>query len=259
MRRSYVSVESIAGDPDALSVMGYPHATAEECRARVSELAGLGIRTVSFSGPVTLGRTSVLGKGYVGVVILGRGPEKRRLLAVKIRRTDSPRCDMENEAGLLGVANTAGVGPGLVGYSRNFMVMRYVEGQRIDRWMEGLKGAGASARFRRVARLILSDCYRLDEAGMDHGELSSISKHVIISTRERPVLIDFESASMDRRPSNVTSMTQAIFIAPPIARHARRINRKGIPDKNEIISRLREYKQERSKQSFKGLLDALGL
>ncbi len=257
MRRSYISVEGIAEDPDALAVIGYPHATARAKSERVHELAGLGIEAVSFSGPVLLGRTSVLGKGYVGVAVLGRDARKRRL-AVKIRRTDSPRAHMGDEAGLLEAANMAGVGPRLAGYSQNFMVMEYADGERIGRWLRGLGGAGATSRLRRAARSILTDCYRLDKAGIDHGELSNISKHVIISARDHPVLIDFESASTSRRPANVTSMTQAIFIAPPMAGRVRRICG-SLPPKDIIISCLREYKRKRDRRAFDALLGVLRL
>lgn len=257
MRRSYVSVDSVSGDPDALAVFGYPRATPRQKKARLRELSKLGIDSVSFSGPTILGRTRVLGKGYVGVVILGRDSGGRRL-AIKARRTDSPRPHMRDEASLLGAANAAGVGPRLVSYSRNFLVMQYAGGRRIGDWLDALRGSGTSARFRRAARSIISDCHKLDEAGIDHGELVRISKHVIISERgDRPVIIDFESASTARRPSNVTSITQAIFISPPLAGKVRRICR--VPPKDEVIASLREYKHSRDGRALARLLARLGL
>ena len=238
--------------------MGYPDATQRQKNARIRELSKLGIKSISFSGPTTLGRTSVLGKGYVGVVVLGRDMRGRRL-AVKIRRTDSPRIHMKHEGALLGAANQAGVGPKLHTYSRNFLAMEYVGGQRIGSWLDGLGGAGTAARLRGAIRSIISDCYKLDRAGIDHGELSNVSKHIIISARDRPVLIDFESASVDRRPSNVTSVTQAIFISSPIAKRVQRIYRGSMPPKDQIISSLREYKHAQDRRTFEMLLDALRL
>lgn len=257
MRRSYVSVKDMASDADALAVIGYPGATSRQKKARMRELEKLGISSVSFWGPTTLGRTPVLGKGYVGVVVLAKDENRTRRAALKIRRTDSPRPHMRHEGALLQAANRAGVGPKLYAYSRNFLAMEYVRGQRIGDWLESLGGAGAAARFRRAAGAILRDCYELDRAGMDHGELSSISKHVIISAGDKPALIDFESASTGRRPSNVTSMTQAIYISPPMARRVRRICGSALPSKDEIISGLRAYKRARDRRAFEALLESL--
>lgn len=254
MRRyCYTPVEELADGPHS-AVIGYPRSTAVQRRRRTEELAALGIESVSFTGPTMLGRTAVLGKGYSGVVVLGRSADGRRL-AVKIRRTDSQRAHMRDEGALLGAANSAGVGPRVEGVSRNFLIMEYIKGARICDWVCGLGGPGTAARLKTVIRRILTDCYRLDQIGLDHGELNNISKHVIVTGRDRPVLIDFESASTGRRPSNVTSITQAVFISSPIAKGVRRIYRN--PPKESIIGGLRRYKGARDGPSFEELLKIL--
>lgn len=251
MERSFISVEELAGEPYS-GVLGYPRAGARQLRSRVSELEGLGINSVSFSGPVQLGKLSVLGKGYVGVVVLARTGD--RTVALKIRRTDSQRDGMQEEARLLGAANAAGAGPELVAHSKNFLVMGYADGPRIGAWVDGLGGAGSAAMLKKTVRGVLEDCYRLDEAGIDHGELSSVTKHVMVGG-SGPVLVDFESSSTSRRPSNVTSVTQALYIGSGIARKVRRIYK--CPSKAEIIGALREYKREMTRDSFEGLLRVL--
>ena len=70
-------------------------------------------------------------------------------------------------------------------------------------------------------------------------------------------MIDFESSSTKRRVSNVTSITQAIFIGSGIAKKVQRIYK--IPSKEKIIEVLRIYKQEQSRESFKSLLKILKL
>jgi putative serine/threonine protein kinase len=57
--------------------------------------------------------------------------------------------------------------------------------------------------------------------------------------------------------SNVTSITQAIFIGSGIAKKVQRIYR--IPSKERIIKVLRIYKQEQSRDSFENLLKTLKL
>ena len=74
-----------------------------------------------------------------------------------------------------------------------------------------------SQEVRSVLNNVLRECYLLDDAGLDHGELSTIDKHVIVS-KNRNTIIDFESSSLDRKPSNVTGATQGILIGTGLAK-----------------------------------------
>ncbi len=163
---------------------------------------------------------------------------------------------MRSEAKLLRLVNTVNVGPKLYDVSKNFLVMEYLEGDKIGDWIQYLQGTGSSKKLKSVVRTILEDCYRLDQMGFDHGELSSISKHVIVG-KSRSTLIDFESSSVNRRVSNVTSVTQAIFIGSGIAKKVQRIYK--IPPKQKIIDVLRTYKQEQTRKSFDDILKILKL
>ncbi len=253
MRPSFVSTEDLAAEPYS-GIIGYPRATPRQVSRRISELGGLGIASVSFSGPTSIGNLDVLGKGYVGVVVLAKMGARR--VALKIRRIDAPRGSMRDEARLLKAANSAGVGPEFYGASRNFLAMEHIEGQKIGDWVRSVRGRGSAGRIKSVARKVLEDCYRMDLAGLDHGELSSISKHVIVG-EARQAVIDFESSSTRRRASNVTSAAQAIFIGSGISKAVRRAYR--LPPKQEIIDSLRLYKKDGSRRSFEGMLGVLKL
>lgn len=253
MMRSFISIEELADKPYA-GIIGYPKATKRQLDARVRELERLQIKAVSLSGSTMLGNLAVLGKGYAGVVVLARRDGVQ--VALKIRRMDSQRSSMKEEAALLELANSVGVGPKMLDASRNFLIMEFVEGVRIGSWMSSLKGAGSVGILKGVIRKVLEECYRLDKIGFDHGELSNITKHVIVS-EAGPVLIDFESSSTGRRASNVTSMTQAIYIGSGIARRVQRIYRN--PSKEDIIVALRRYKFEVTQESFGELLRVLKL
>ena len=235
------------------TILGYPKATKRELTKRVSELKKLGISGVSFSGEAMLNSLHVLGKGYVGVVVLSKQGTKE--VALKIRRIDSSRSEMDGEARLLRLANEVGVGPKLVESSRNFIIMEYLEGKRIIDWIRELKGRGSSAKLKSVIKKILEDCYNLDKIHLDHGELSHIHKHVIVG--ESVCIIDFESASVNRRPSNVTSATQSIFIGSGIAKLIKKIVKQ--PQKKKLIASLRKYKNDQSRKNFEGVLRVLGL
>lgn len=234
-------------------ILGFPKATKTQLRARAKELKRLGVLSVSFEGPVEIHKHKVLGKGYTGVVVLAKIGSKKA--ALKIRRTDSPRASMEGEALLLKAANRVGAGPKLIRSSKNFVVMEYLDGEKIFDWVRNLKGRGRAARLKRAIHKVLSDCYKLDMAGLDHGELSNITKHVIVG--KAITLIDFESSSLGRRVSNVTSATQAIFIGSGLAKIVRQIYT--VPTKQKIIPVLRQYKANPSQSSFEGVLGVLSL
>ncbi|HSD05378.1 MAG TPA: serine/threonine protein kinase, partial [Nitrosopumilaceae archaeon] len=70
-------------------------------------------------------------------------------------------------------------------------------------------------------------------------------------------IIDFESSSLERRVSNVTSATQAILIGSGLAKMVRQIH--SIPSKQKIIKALRQYKEDQTQESFDKVLSVLKL
>jgi putative serine/threonine protein kinase len=251
MQRSFLSINKLSEKPyDA--IVGYPNATKKQVQLRISQMKKLGINSVSFQGDLKLGSISVLGKGYVGIVVLAK--RRKKIVAVKIRRTDSQREEMKSEAKLLQIANSLGIGPSLITSSKNFMIMEYLDGKKIGLWVKELKGKGSTSKLKSMIKKTLEDCYSLDKIGLDHGELSSISKHVIVG-KSKTTIIDFESSSTNRRVSNVTSATQGIFIGSGISKSIKKIYR--MPSKDKIINVLRNYKHNPSRKNFEILLKIL--
>ena len=253
MAHSFISIKKFADEPYS-KILGYPKATTRQINSRIKELEKLKIKSISFTGPTTLGKLAILGKGYVGVVVLAKKGNKQ--VALKIRRTDSQRKNMKNESILLKLVNTIDVGPKIFDNSKNFLVMEYLEGEKISNWVNSLHGIGSTKKFKTVVKRILEDCYKLDNLGLDHGELSNVSKHVIVG-KIKSTLIDFESSSTKRIPSNVTSITQAFFIGSGIAKKAQKIYKN--PSKDKIIEALQWYKKEKTSENFEKLLKILKL
>ena len=252
MEQSFLPIKQTVKEPYS-KILGYPKATKRQLDSRISELKKLGISHISFQGKTKIGTLDVLGKGYVGVVVLAK--KRNKIVALKIRRLDSQREGMKNEAKLLNKANKAGVGPVLYSSSKNFLVMEFLDGERIGDWINSLSGKGSVSKIKSVIRKVMEDCYSLDQAGFDHGELSSIVKHVIVG--KKICMIDFESSSTERRVANVTSATQGIYIGSGISKKVQRLYR--IPPKVQIIEELRKYKKEQTRNSFERLLDVLKL
>ena len=253
MAHSFISIKKFTEEPYS-KILGYPNATNRQIKSRINELEKLKIKSICLTGSTTIGNLAILGKGYVGVVVLVKRGNKE--VALKIRRTDSQRENMKNESILLKLVNSVSVGPKMIDVSKNFLVMEYIEGKKFSDWIEMLKGSGSAKQLKSTIRNVLEDCYRLDQIGFDHGELSNISKHVIVG-KNKVALIDFESSSTKRRPSNVTSITQAFFIGSGIAKHAQKIYKNS--SKEKIIFALKSYKQEKTRDNFEKLLKILKL
>jgi len=252
MKQSFVKISKIT-EPPYSDIWVYPKGTKAQIKSRMKELETLGVESISFQGELQVGIINILGKGYAGIVVLGKIGRKK--VAVKIRRGDSPRKNLKREAELLKITNQSNIGPKLVGFSKNFLVMEYLEGKKIGDLVVSLKKKGSSSQLKPVIKKILEDCYSLDRMGLDHGELSNITKHVIVG--RKITVIDFESSSTDRKVSNVTSATQALYIGSGISKIVGCICK--IPKKEKMISVLRKYKQEQTRDSFERLLGILKL
>jgi len=236
-------------------VMCYPKYDLKELKRRLRELKKLGVKAVEFAGEKRAFNTPVLGKGCVGIVVVAH--TDRGTVALKARRVDADRSGMQREAEMLRRANTIGVGPKLLNATENFLLMEFIEGTLLPQWLKTLRGRGTRSKVRRVLRGVLEQCWGLDEEGLDHGELSRAPKHVIVDANDSPRIVDFETASTNRRVSNVTSVCQYLFLG---SKAAKTIKRKlGEIHREELINALRTYKQERTRENFEKILSVCKL
>jgi putative serine/threonine protein kinase len=232
------------------SVLCYPRYNSRDAAKRIRELKRLGIKALEFIGEKTAFNLPVLGKGCVGIVLIAHIDNEK--VALKIRRVDADRTGMQREAEMLQIANRVGVGPRLIDSSENFLLMEFVEGVLLPKWIEMLKGYGTKNRIRQVLKDVLEQCWRLDEVGLDHGELSRAPKHIIIDKDDHAHLVDFEAASLQRRVSNVTSICQYLFMSSQSAKTIRR--KLGKIDQEALKTTLKIYKQNRTRENFDKIL-----
>jgi putative serine/threonine protein kinase len=230
-------------------IISYPRFSADEYSERISEMRSLGITSISLGGRTIVNGLAVAGKGCVGLVVRARIGDN--ICALKIRRVDADRKSMDAEVHLHQIANSAGAGPQLKGHTKNLVVMEFAEGKSIVEWADG----ATKGRARSVIRAVLEQCRNLDRARLDHGELSRLDRHIIVS--HTPVIIDFESASTVRKTCNVTAAAQSIFLYGPVATRIQKIL--GTPDKEKVISALKTYKQDQSDANFGTVLDSLSI
>jgi putative serine/threonine protein kinase len=238
--------------PELAVLISYPHFSEAGYSQRIREMKSLGIQVLMIgNGKSTIGGLSICGKGCVGLVLRARNPEGQ--IALKIRRVDADRSSMEREADFHRIANSAGIGPRYLGHTENLIMMEFISGQNIIEWVR----TANREQFRKVARSILDQCFLLDRIGLDHGELSRLGRHVIVSDEGQPCIIDFESASTSRKTINVTSAAQSLFLHGSVAVHAKKIY--GQVDAERVIASLRKYKRLRSEQSYDELVSLLAL
>jgi putative serine/threonine protein kinase len=232
-------------------ILCYPRYEKRETINRIQELKKLGIEALEFRGDKKAFNVPVLGKGYVGIVIVAC--IGRRKVALKIQRVDAESKRLKHEAEMLQKANDIDIGPCLIASSENFLVMELLDGILLPKWIETLKGRGTKNKIRMVLRGILEQCWKLDDAGLDHGELSNASKHIIVSSDYKVDIVDFETASIKRKVSNLTSISQYLFIG---SKTAKIMGRKlGKIDEETLIVALRNYKQKRSIENFNNILE----
>jgi len=241
-------IEKLVEEPYA-SILCYPHAKPLEVESRLLELKDLGVVAVEFTGDGSAASIPVLGKGYVGIVVVAylKGGER---LALKMRRLDGGRDDFFHEADMLQRANKIEVGPKFVAVTKNFLLSQLVDGDLLVDWLFNHK---EKVTVRCVLEDVLEQCWRLDEVGLDHGELSKAPRHLLMDKVGKPFIVDFETASIKRRVANVTSVCQYLFVGNS---YVPRLVWEVLGEKNrdKIVEVLRNYKKERSRVCFDTLL-----
>jgi len=247
-----VPFEQLKQEPYA-SVLCFPKPSEPQLQTRLQELQTLGVTALEFSGKASLFGVGlpVLGKGFVGIVVTARMGGKK--VAIKIRRTDADRADLFHEAQMLTKANSVNVAPHLVGASKNFLVLELVEGKILPDWLMANRDG---KEIKQVLKNVLEQCFRLDKAGLDHGELSKAPKHILVDKIGKPYIVDFETASTERKVANVTAVCQYLFLgessaSKTIAEIIGEMNQKTLRDT------LKTYKQNKSRENFDLLMYGL--
>jgi predicted Ser/Thr protein kinase len=235
----------------ARQLLAYPSGDEVVLAHRWAELQTYDLDVIYAYGPQTLASLKILGLGYCGVVLRVRHQGEDR--ALKIRREPAPQGSLRTEADMLMQANTVGVGPSYVAHSDNFLLMDYIDGPMLVDWLQ--KPQPVEVIHSIVSQLI-HQAYRLDQAGLDHGDLRCITAHALVRSQE-PMLIDFSKASLNRRPANVTTLVQGLFISTHIAQLLQ--SWFDYVRKPVLINYLRRYKHHPSWTNLQALKTYLAL
>ncbi len=237
-----------------IQVLTYPRISLRDARTRLKQLRTLGVEELVFEGHTRVGRLGILGLGTVGIVVRARVAGEMH--ALKIRRLDANRPDMEAEFKVTSLANRVGVGPDVYNHTKDMILMKLIESQEVGDWLKGLEGEGTRRRAREMIHALLNQCRKLDIMGIDHGQLSNLRKHAVVA-EGRPWIIDFESASTERRPKNVTTAAQYLFVGGAVSPLLRRTL--GVRGTSDLKLLLAAYKRDLADYSYSRILECLRL
>ena len=233
--------------------ISYPQYDKELASKRRKELADFGVKSIIQDGKHTIDGIHILGKGHTGIVL--KALYNDNSVALKILRADADRSNLIEETRLLKLANSVGVGPRFIAVSDSFLLMELVEGVYLRDWINKMTDK-ETVEFQTIMGRLLLDAYRLDSIGLDHGELVRLRRHIIY-TGERPVIIDFESASTNRHPSNLTTVVQSIYLNSKVSDQLAKTIKH--PPRVELLKVLKEYKKDRSLSNLEKISETIGV
>jgi putative serine/threonine protein kinase len=232
--------------------ISYPKYNEDDYTSKIRELKDLSIEGLASGGPHRVEGHNLLGKGHVGIVLKGKMGAKT--MAVKIRRTDADRPNMFHEAKMLKLANSKSIGPTIYSHSKNVIVMELIQGNYLGQWVK--EKNPNKITLNTILKELLVKTHKLDKIGLDHGELIDVKRHFLI-TEKGPRIIDFESASTNRRTKNVTTTIQSFFINKSFKTLIENIRE--IPKQGRLNTLLRKYKDHSNRENFQEILRICGL
>ncbi len=229
------------------TILSYPIFKEEFYNEVLKEIKEMGIKELISKGKVNIGSIYVIGKGCTSIVI--QGLKDNNIVALKILRVDSNRESVLREGRILSIVNKEGIGPKLINYRNKVIIMEYIEGEYLSNW---LRREQDSLKIRMIIKDLLEQCYKLDLLGIFHKELSNPKTHIIIKNEEKPVIIDFETISLESKNSNLSSIIGYLFF-----NNSKLLEKTIKWDNVKLRELIKDYKKTRS--NYNEILRFLGL
>ena len=105
--------------------------------------------------------------------------------------------------------------------------------------------------IRKVLRSVFDQMFILDSLGINKEEMHHPYKHIIITKKNKPVLLDFERANNTEKPSNVTQFCQFITstnISSLLKKKGFNVNIR------KVRAAAKKYKHNINKKNFKEII-----
>ncbi len=153
-----------------------------------------------------------IAKGWSSYVYLVKGRRGKKF-ALKVLREKSNRRNMVlRETANLRKANSVGVGPKLIksDSDADCVLMEFVGGVSFSDW---LFSNPSKKELQKFLKSLFVQARKLDKIGLDHGQLAGKGKNILVRNG-KPVIIDFEKASSQRKAHNEKVLEAFLYRNP---------------------------------------------
>jgi len=185
-------------------------------------------------------------RGFIFTGLLGK-----KKIAMKVWNKDSRSlAKTEHEANILEKINKQSIGPKLILGEKDFFAYEFVDGIE---FLDFIEKNNNKKTIKSVIEKIFEQLYVLDSMNLNKEEMSHPHKHILITKKNEPVLIDFERARYAMKPGNVTQFCD--FLS------SKEVNlylgSKNILVLPSIIEKAKEYKREMTTSKVKNIIDSI--
>ncbi len=154
-----------------------------------------------------------IARGHSAFIYLVENSKGKKLV-LKIERDDSPRVDfVEKESTHLEKANLAGIGPKFISSDKECrcILREFVDGIHLS---DFIFSNPSKKDLKKVIDSVLEQARKMDEIGLDHGQLAGRGRNILVTKDLKPVIIDFEKASQNRKCGNLNQLKSFLFMNP---------------------------------------------
>lgn len=236
-------------DPYIRFTLCYPQMNCDELYNRVKELVEWGVSFLVEEGKNIFG-FRVVGKGYSSIATIAIREDVKGVL--KIRRLDSRRGSLEFEGFMLDFLDRFGIVPKPIFYSRDYIFMEFLSDcLALSEYINELSNSRVD--YNSILRIVKKAMYTLyipDFYRIDHTELSRAGDHIYLCG-DGVRIIDWESATIRSKPSNVSSFI-SYLINRTLIRNLLSSNRV-----RDLILTLKMYKETYSIKKLQELIKLL--
>lgn len=250
-----LNISKLMSPFDAREVICYPHKTSR-CVSVIKRLSNLNVSIFTNVGRQLVHNFKVLGKGHSAIVVAG--VFNGNLVAIKIRRQDSKRESLRFEGDILSLLSKYNIAPRVHYYDDDIIIMDLIQGVNIRDFItvcsQKLKDnllsfAEIKNAIRFIVHKLIDITFLMDKLSVVHKEISRPDKHIMIDCLKNEIyLIDFESASLNHKGNNLTSIISGLIIRTSLISN---FIRDILEVNNTMISKLKELLTQYKRVSLK--------
>jgi uridylate kinase len=190
-------------------------------------------------------------KGKRGFIFIGNYKGKKIAIKAKNPKSDAI-LRIENEIKFLKILNKKNIGPKLLFHEKDFLVYEFADGVTFTEFLKSKKAD--KKRVLKAIKNIFGQLFEMDKLNINKEEMSHPVKHIIISNKNKPVLLDFERSHYVKNPGNVTQFCDFLVSSNMI--NTLKSNKIDI-NKNDIINAAKIYKHRQNKNSFNNIVNQI--